>query len=145
MLEGDLLPGLAQAQQSKRRDGRAWLDEAVYIRPREFYGAYVQYMELEHRAQRPASSIAFWAELGRIIPPDKLARDSVWIASDGATRAVRAFPSRLGARAFWEAHAKGKVDWPKEVEPPEGLEPDERPPWWRGDDLSAAETRLGRG
>jgi hypothetical protein len=134
VLEGDLLPGLAQAQQSKRREGQAWLDEAVHIRPREFYGAYVQYMELEHRARRPASSIAFWAELGRIIPPDKLARDSVWIASDRATRAVRAFPSRLNARAFWEAHAKGKVNWPKDVEPPDGLEPEERQAWWRDDD-----------
>jgi hypothetical protein len=134
ILENDCLPGLAQAQGSKRRDRQAWLDEAVYIRPRDFYGAYVNYMEVEHRARKPASSIAFWAELGRIIPPDKLERDTVWIASDGTTRAVRAFPSRRDGRAFWEMHAKGKVSWPRDVEPPEGLEPEERPPWWRGDD-----------
>ena len=76
------------------------------------------------------SSDQFWVEIERIIPAEEMASASIWVRGEGQRR-LHLFPSRPTARSRWQRHAKQKVDWPEDIEQPEALEPEEKPPWWR--------------
>jgi hypothetical protein len=119
LLEGETWPGFLQSADKTGTDPRSWQNNTIHFDKEVVYDRYLQYVEREHRAKKPVSSIQFWAEIERVIGVGTIASKWTWIKpreawQKGKYGRVQVLPSRAELRAIWDRHAGGEGEWPSE-------------------------------